>query len=137
MREVPEQRNVDVFPETRYVGALLFMMVAGEKILSINRDCIQIETALAMIDGKFKCIILSYLSEGVVRYNELRNKIGSISDRTLAKQLRELEMDGLVVRTEYDCAPKRVEYSLTEAGRQLKPVLALMQDWAVTNIKRD
>lgn len=96
---------------------------------------VAIESALSMIDGKFKCIILLYLVEGQMRYNDLRNRIGSISDRTLANQLRELEADGLVTRTEYDCMPRRVEYSLTDTGRQLKPVMALMRDWADANIK--
>ena len=104
---------------------------------SNTQDGVTIESVLAIIDGKFKCIILSYLSEGRMRYNDLRNQIGSISDRTLANQLRELEVDGLVIRTEYDCMPRRVEYGLTDAGRQLKPVMALMHDWAVANIKYD
>lgn len=111
------------------------MTSRDEEFRSNIKDVATIESALAMIDGKFKCIILSYLLDGQMRYNDLRNKIGSISDRTLANQLRELEADGLVARTEYDCLPKRVEYSLTDAGRQLKPVMALMHDWAVANIK--
>lgn len=113
------------------------MKSRNEELESGTRDGVVIESTLAMIDGKFKCIILSYLSEGQMRYNSLRDKIGSISDRTLANQLRELEIDGLVARTEYDCMPKRVEYSLTDAGQQLKPVMALMRDWAVANIKHD
>ncbi len=96
-----------------------------------------IEAALAKIDGKFKCIILLHLIEGEARFNELHRKIGAISYRTLAKQLRELEVDRLVARTEYECMPKRVDYSLTVAGRQLEPVMALMHNWAVANIKRD
>ncbi|MGI2036061.1 winged helix-turn-helix transcriptional regulator [Rhizobium panacihumi] len=113
------------------------MKIHIEEFTSGTRDGLAIESALAKMGGKFKCIILSYLSEGEMRYNSLRNKIGSISDRTLANQLRELEIDGLVARIEYDCMPKRVEYSLTDAGQQLKPVMALMREWAVTNIKHD
>ncbi len=113
------------------------MTSRDEEFRSNIKDVATIESALAVIDGKFKCIILSYLGGGQMRYNDLRNKIGSISDRTLATQLRELEADGLVARTEYDCMPKRVEYSLTDVGQQLKPVLALMHDWAVANIKHD
>lgn len=93
-----------------------------------------IEQALKIIDGKFKCIILSYLFDGPTRFNELHRQIGSVTIRTLANQLRELEADGLVSRVELPVTPRGVEYSLTVRGRELEPLMYLLRDWAETNL---
>ena len=86
---------------------------------------------LAVMGGKWKPLILCILHKnGQVRYNELRRKTGRITYKTLSEQLKELEADGLILRTEYPEIPPRVEYSLTEKGRSLMPILEAMCRWA-------
>lgn len=85
---------------------------------------------LSLISGKYKMTILYALMEfGVVRFNELQRYIGTISYKTLSSTLKQLETDGLVHREEYPQIPPKVEYSLTERGRSLVPVLDLMCEW--------
>lgn len=85
---------------------------------------------LSLISGKYKMTILYALMEfGVVRFNELQRYIGTISYKTLSSTLKQLEVDGLVHREEYPQIPPKVEYSLTERGRSLVPVLDLMCEW--------
>ena len=85
---------------------------------------------LSLISGKYKMTILYALMEfGVVRFNELQRYIGTISYKTLSSTLKQLEADGLVHREEYPQIPPKVEYSLTERGRSLVPVLDLMCEW--------
>ena len=68
-----------------------------------------------------------------MRFTELKRKIGRITDKTLSRQLKDLEADGLIVRTEYPQIPPKVEYSLTERGRSLIPILDAMCDWGEQN----
>lgn len=85
---------------------------------------------LSLISGKWKMIILYLLSEHeVVRYNELQRKIGSITYKMLSSQLKELEADKLINRKEYPMIPPKVEYSLTNRGKSLIPILDSMCDW--------
>ena len=85
---------------------------------------------LSLINGKWKLLILYTLGKnGMTRYNELQRKIGGITYRTLSSALKELESDGLVLRTEYPQIPPKVEYSLTELGKSLKPILDSMWAW--------
>lgn len=87
---------------------------------------------LSLISGKWKMIILYQLIEfKVIRYNELQRRIGNISFRTLSSQLKELEKDGLIIRTEYPQIPPKVEYSLSEMGLSLHKVLDTICDWGV------
>lgn len=72
-----------------------------------------------------------------IRYNELQRKIGKITYKTLSVQLKELESDGLLIRVEYPQIPPKVEYSLSEKGRSLLPVLDAMCDWGQVNITED
>ena len=88
-----------------------------------------VEAALDMIGGKWKVIILFRLFEGTKRFNELRRLHPNITQRMLTNQLRELERDGLVHREVYAQVPPKVEYSLTENGRSLKPVLQSLKRW--------
>ena len=88
-----------------------------------------VESALAVIGGRWKILILCRLLRGVGRFNELRRAIEGISQRMLAQQLRELERDGIVERRAHASSPPRVEYSVTEFGRTLEPVLDLLWDW--------
>lgn len=85
---------------------------------------------LSLIQGKYKMTILYTLMEfGVVRFNEMKRYIGGISYKTLSAALKELEADGLVHREEYPQIPPKVEYSLTETGRSLMPILDGMCEW--------
>ena len=85
---------------------------------------------LSLIGGKYKSTILYALMEfQVVRFNELKRYIGGISYKTLSSDLKELERDGLVHREEYPQIPPKVEYSLTEEGRSLIPILDGMCEW--------
>lgn len=87
------------------------------------------EASAAIIGGKWKGVILFYLLDGRMRFNELHRHIGGITPRLLTKQLRELEEDGLVMRTAYPVVPPKVEYSLTEEAIVLAPLLRSLNTW--------
>lgn len=89
-----------------------------------------VEAALDIIGGKWKSILLFRMLEGTRRFNELRRLQPSLTPRMLATQLRELHRDGLIVRTVYAEVPPKVEYSITEFGRTLEPVLLALTTWA-------
>ena len=85
---------------------------------------------LSLINGKYKMFILYALMEfGTVRFNEMKGYIKGISFKTLSANLKELEADGLVHREEYPQVPPKVEYSLTETGKSLIPILDFMCEW--------
>jgi DNA-binding HxlR family transcriptional regulator len=89
-----------------------------------------VEVTLDVIGGKWKTVILRYLSKHQpLRYSQLQQRMPNITQRMLTLQLKELEADGLVRRIVYDEAIKRVEYSLTEYGRSVEPILELMCEW--------
>ena len=89
---------------------------------------------LSLINGKYKMTILYTLMEfGVVRFNEMKKYIGGISYKTLSSTLKELEADQLVNRKEYPQIPPKVEYSLTERGKSLIPILDRMCEWGERN----
>lgn len=93
---------------------------------------------LSLIGGKFKMIILYWLAEKkVMRHNELKRSIGTISFKTLSIMLKELEADGLIIRKEYPQVPPKVEYSLSERGLSLIPLLNMMCEWGEKNILPD
>lgn len=89
-----------------------------------------VEVVLDLIAGKWKTVLLYTLSERTVRFNELMRLLPSISQRVLTAQLRELEADGLVLRTVHPEVPPRVEYSLPPLGASLGPILLSMKEWA-------
>lgn len=108
----------------------------------MNQDCIRdcrladtgFHYTLSLIQGKYKMTILYTLSEfGVVRFNEMKKYIGSITFKTLSAALKQLEADGLVHREEYPQVPPKVEYSLTERGRSLIPILDGLCEWGETH----
>ena len=88
-----------------------------------------VETTLMLIGDKWKVLILRDLLPGTKRFGELKRSIGSVSQKVLTAQLRDMEDKGLVSRRVYAEVPPRVEYSLTELGRSLKPILDAMLDW--------
>ncbi len=91
-----------------------------------------VEAALDIIGGKWKSIILFRVMEETRRFNEIRKLLPNITQRTLTNQLRELERDGLLKRKVYAEVPPKVEYSITEFGATLEPVLIALKDWAET-----
>ena len=104
----------------------------------MNKECIadcRLENTgfnytMSLIQGKYKVVILYTLMEfGVVRFNEMQKYIGSITYKTLSSTLKQLEADGLIHREEYPQIPPKVEYSLTERGKSLIPILDQMCEW--------
>lgn len=88
-----------------------------------------VETTLLLIGDKWKVLILRELIDGTKRFGELKKSINSISQKVLTQQLRAMEADGLVERKVYAEVPPRVEYTLTETGLSLKPILDSMFKW--------
>ena len=88
-----------------------------------------VETTLTLIGDKWKVLILRDLLPGTKRFGELKKSIGSVSQKVLTSQLRDMENSGLVSRKVYAEVPPRVEYTLTELGQSLKPILDSMQNW--------
>ena len=88
-----------------------------------------VETTLTLIGDKWKVLILRDLLPGTKRFGELRKSIGTVSQKVLTTQLRQMEDCGLVIRTVYAEVPPRVEYTLTELGYSLQPVLDALRIW--------
>lgn len=93
-----------------------------------NPGC-SVEAALSLIDGKWKGVILYRLLGGSVRFNALRRLIPGVTQRMLTNQLRELEADGLVIRTVFPGVPPEVEYSLSPLGTTMAPILEALKVW--------
>ncbi|HLM40718.1 MAG TPA: helix-turn-helix domain-containing protein [Microvirga sp.] len=93
-----------------------------------------VERALNLIDGKWKIVILHKLLRGTLRFNEIRRRIPAVTQRMLTRQLRELEADGLLIRTVYAQVPPRVDYSLSARGRSLEPVILALKEWGDRNL---
>ncbi len=94
-----------------------------------NTNNCPVETTLELIGGKYKALILWRLSEGTLRFSELHKAITNATPKMLTQQLRELESQALIHREVFPVIPPRVEYSLTELGKSLMPVLMAMRDW--------
>lgn len=88
-----------------------------------------VEATIQLIGGKYKAIILWHLMSGTLRYSEIHKRIPKATDKMLAQQLRELEKDGLINRVVYPVVPPKTEYSLTDFGRSLTPILDEMCNW--------
>ncbi|MFR5790877.1 MAG: winged helix-turn-helix transcriptional regulator [[Clostridium] leptum] len=88
-----------------------------------------VETTLTLIGDKWKVLILRDLMSGTKRFGELKKSIGNVSQKVLTAQLRAMEESGLLTRTVYAEVPPRVEYTLTELGKSLKPILDALWNW--------
>ncbi|MEA2909805.1 MAG: hypothetical protein QOJ15_1886 [Bradyrhizobium sp.] len=95
-----------------------------------------LDAALCVLGAKWKPLILYHLAHGTRRYGELRRAVGSVSDKVLIQQLKELQADGIIVRVDYGEIPPKVEYSLTALGRTWGKSLAPLWEWG-TKYTRD
>lgn len=106
-----------------------------DQLNSIIEIC-PVRNVIARFGNKWGLLVILVLSENEpIRYNELLRKIPDISSRVLAGTLRVLEADGLIVRTYYQEVPPRVEYSLSDTGRSLVPIIMQLTEWAQKNMK--
>ncbi|QOX63023.1 winged helix-turn-helix transcriptional regulator [Anoxybacterium hadale] len=104
--------------------------------LSVQR-CTTISTIQRIVGGKWKIEILYYIGlQNINRFGELRRHIGEITESSLTKQLRELEVDGFISRYDYKELPPKVEYSLTDLGNSFMPVLDFMKKWGEAHLKQ-
>jgi DNA-binding HxlR family transcriptional regulator len=90
-----------------------------------------VETTLTLISDKWKVLILRDLLTGTKRFGELKKSIGHVSQKVLTAQLRQMEASGLLTRTVYAEVPPRVEYTLTDLGYSLNPIMNAMRDWGI------
>ena len=90
---------------------------------------------LDLIGGKYKALILWHLSEGILRFSELKKVVPGATAKMLTQQLRELESDALIHREVYPVIPPKVEYSLTDLGYSLMPILVAMRDWGAEYLR--
>jgi len=88
-----------------------------------------VEGALEQIAGKWKGLIIFHLLDETLRFNELSRRVGTVTQRSLTKQLRELEADGIVRREVYAVVPPKVEYSLTDKGQSLRAAIDALREW--------
>lgn len=97
-----------------------------------------VEATISLIGGKYKAIILFHLISKTHRFNELQKLIPKATPKMLTQQLRELESDGLIIRTVYPIVPPKTEYSLSDFGKTLTPIIDSMCDWgkALSNKKQ-
>jgi DNA-binding HxlR family transcriptional regulator len=93
-----------------------------------NSPC-PVTTAMTLIGGRWKSVILYHLSDHTRRFGEIAARMPSISRKVLSEQLKELEADGLINRQQFKEIPPRVEYSLTELGKSVRPILMQMATW--------
>ena len=88
------------------------------------------ERALDFLAGKWRPMIVFWLLDGPLRFNELQRRLGGVTHRTLSRTLKEMESEGMIVRRDYGEIPPRVDYALTDRARALRPVLEAMEAWA-------
>ena len=101
-----------------------------------KKDHCPVEATLELIGGKYKALILWHLSEKKLRFTELHKAVKSATPKMLTQQLRELESSALIHREVYPVIPPKVEYSLTETGRSLLPILVAMRDWGAGYLRK-
>ena len=101
----------------------------------LNKTNCPVSTTLDLIGGKYKALILWNLSTGTMRFSELHKLVNNATAKMLTQQLRELEADELISRQVYPVIPPKVEYSLTDLGRSLLPILVAMRDWGAQYLR--
>ncbi len=95
------------------------------------------EVTLELIGGKWKALLLWHLMEGTLRFHELRTLVPQVTPKMLTQQLRDLERDGLIDRKVYAVVPPKVEYSLSEFGKSLIPILDIMCHWGSDYLEKN
>ncbi|MBN9431082.1 MAG: helix-turn-helix transcriptional regulator [Bosea sp.] len=108
--------------------------MAGHQTYDRRFAACPVEVTLDLIDGKWKGVVLYHLGNGPLRFNELRRVTPNTTQRMLTKQLRELEADGLVIRTVYPEIPPRVDYRLSARGESLQPIIAALKAWGTQHL---
>ena len=103
--------------------------------MQVTEHC-PVETTLELIGGKYKALILWHLAESKLRFSELRKVITNATPKMLTQQLRELEAQELIHREVFPIIPPKVEYSLTELGHSLLPILVAMRDWGAGYLRK-
>lgn len=106
----------------------------GPALKHDSADCRAISGLLARVGDKWSVLVVEILGRGPTRFNELRRLIGGISQKMLTTTLRQLERDGMVIRTVYPTIPPRVDYELTALGRGLLVPVRSLADWARDNM---
>lgn len=94
-----------------------------------------VSATIQLIGGKYKSLILWHLTGKTIRFSELKKLVPDATPKMFTQQLRELESDGLLERTVYPVVPPKVEYSLTDKGKSLYPILKAMFEWGTTELK--
>jgi DNA-binding HxlR family transcriptional regulator len=112
----------------------LLVSVIGDLQMSAIAFTCGLDVALAVIGGKWKPLILFHLAHGARRYGELRRAVGSVSDKMLIQQLKELRADGIIDRLDFKEIPPKVEYSLTAFGGTLAKALAPLCVWGTEHM---
>ncbi|MFD2759708.1 winged helix-turn-helix transcriptional regulator [Lentibacillus juripiscarius] len=103
--------------------------------MEIEPELCRVEDALEILVGKWKPIILLHLlNDGTQRFSELKRNVPGITQKMLTKQLRELEDEDIVERVVFPQVPPKVEYSITEYGKGLEPILAAMHEWGTKHV---
>jgi len=109
----------------------------GDTAMVIFRDreyrC-PVELTISLIGGKWKAILLWELSKETIRFNEITRRFPEATRKMLCQQLREMEQDGLILRTKYAQIPPKVEYSLTDLGKSFMPVIFSMNQWGMNYV---
>ena len=101
-----------------------------------SEDCRAVSDILGRVGDKWTVLVVGYLSAGPMRFSELKRGIGGISQKMLTITLRGLERDGFVTRTVFPSIPPRVDYELTDLGRELRVPVNALGEWARVNIAR-
>jgi len=99
----------------------------------VERGMCPAESTAKLISGRWKIVILWYLFQGVKRFSELYRALSGVTQKVLTQQLRDMERNGLVMRTIHAEVPPKVEYSLTSLGSSLKPVVEAMHQWGLAH----
>ena len=102
----------------------------------VQKENCPVAATLELIGGKYKALILWHLAERKLRFSELKKEIQGATPKMLTQQLRELEAQNLIHREVFAVVPPKVEYSLTDLGRSLMPILVSMRDWGSTYLRK-